>query len=136
MKLTFVFTAFLLSLAAFSTIAQTTPTARQAVQPKARLISKGATLKEGFVLKEGQVLRTQSGATNPLRADVVLPSGVKVAASGTLTQADGRTITLQEGDQVSPTGRFISAASIAAQDSVQRVAKEQAKLKTQKGKRK
>lgn len=135
MKTTTLLAALLLGSAGLTAQAQTTPAARKTVQPKPRVTPKGVTMKEGFMMKDGQVMRTQSGATNPLREDVALPSGAKVAANGRLTTTDGRTVTLQEGDIVSPTGRLTTAASVAAQDSLTRVAMDKAKGGKKKGKR-
>ncbi|MBO3271312.1 DUF6799 domain-containing protein [Hymenobacter defluvii] len=135
MKVTVLLAALLLSSTALTAQAQTTPSARKTVQPKPRVTPKGATMKEGFMMKDGQVMRTQSGATNPLRDDVTLPSGVKVATNGTLTATDGRSVTLQEGDMVSPTGRLTTAASVAAQDSLARATMDKAKSGKKKGKR-
>jgi len=133
MKILPVLATLLLSAATLATQAQTTPPVRRTAQPKPRVVPKGATMKEGFMMKEGQVMRTQSGATNPLRDDVALPSGAKIAANGTLTTTDGRTVQLKDGDRVSPTGRLTTAASVAAQDSLARVATD--KVKSKKGKR-
>ncbi|MBC6613332.1 hypothetical protein H8B15_20595 [Hymenobacter sp. BT507] len=135
MKVALLLAALLLGSAGLTTQAQTTQPARKTVQPKPRVMPKGATMKEGFMMKDGQVMRTQSGATNPLREDVTLPSGVKIAANGTLTTSDGQAVSLREGDMVSPTGRLTTAASVAAQDSLMRATMDNAKSGKKKGKR-
>lgn len=107
--------------------------ARKGVQPKPRVTPKGETMKEGFMMKDKRVLMTRSGLTAPLQTDETLPSGVKVAANGAVTMTDGRTVQLQEGDYLSPTGRLTTLAMRTEQDSLQRLNMEKSKGK--KGKR-
>ena len=101
------------------------------MQPKPRTAAKGETMKEGFVVREGRVLMTSSGQTAPLQADIILPSGVKISTAGAVTMTDGSTAQLQEGDQLSPTGRLTTTAMRAEQQEVA----DQMQAKNKKGKK-
>lgn len=121
----------MLSAASLSTQAQTTMPARKGVQPKQKVVIKGATMKDGFLMKDGKVMMTRDAHTSELTSETTLVNGTKVGADGAVTMADGTTTKLQEGDYVSLTGRLTSASYKAQQDSIM-----QAKMAGGKGKMK
>ncbi|MBT2557033.1 hypothetical protein J7E24_04495 [Hymenobacter sp. ISL-91] len=120
---------FLATLAAVMLLAGTlaaqaqtkTPPARRSVQPKARVVSNGATMKDGFLMKDGKVLETRNAHTGAITAESALVNGTKVQPDGTVMMADGTTVRLQEGDYMSLTGRMTTRAMKAEQDSLQQV---------------
>ncbi|QJX46681.1 hypothetical protein HMJ29_06900 [Hymenobacter taeanensis] len=110
--------AAVLCATSLSTQAQTSMPARRAVQPKQKVVIKGATMKDGFLMKDGKVLMTRDAHTDALTSETTLVNGTKIGADGTVTMADGTTSTLKEGDYVSLTGRLTSASYKAQQDSL------------------
>ncbi|TGE09442.1 DUF6799 domain-containing protein [Hymenobacter fodinae] len=113
------------------TQAQTSMPPRKAVQPKQKVVIKGATMKDGFLMKDGKVMMTRDAHTDALTSETTLVNGTKIGADGTVTMSDGTTTKLQEGDYVSLTGRLTSASFKAQQDSIM-----QAKMAGGKGKMK
>lgn len=97
------------------------PVARRGAQPKARVVSNGATMKDGFLMKDGKVLETRNAHTGAITAESALVNGTKVQPDGTIMMADGTTVRLQEGDYMSLTGRMTTRAMKAEQDSLQQV---------------
>ena len=99
------------------------PPRRKTAAPKARMVMRpGAEmLKDGVVMKESKILLTQMGHTGPLTADKTLVNGTKVSTTGLITAPDGITTQLQEGDQMSLTGRVTTKATSAAQDSLRKL---------------
>ncbi|RFP66737.1 hypothetical protein D0N36_01240 [Hymenobacter lapidiphilus] len=97
------------------------PAARRGAQPKARVVSNGATMKDGFLMKDGKVLETRNAHTGAITAESALVNGTKVQPDGTIMMADGTTVRLQEGDYMSLTGRMTTRAMKAEQDSLKQV---------------
>ncbi|MBT9392933.1 hypothetical protein KLP40_07150 [Hymenobacter sp. NST-14] len=126
-------TLLLVAASALQAQAQTkAPARRGGVQPKARMVAKGVTMKDGYLMKEGKVLETRDAHTGNLSTDVTLVNGTKVAADGTVTMADGTTTTLQEGDYMSLTGRLTTRAMKMEQDSLRNLQVEKLKVKRKK----
>ena len=122
MKLFVTLAAALLLAGTVAAQAQTkTPPARRSAQPKARIVSNGATMKDGFLMKDGKVLETRNAHTGAITAESALVNGTKVQPDGTIMMADGTTVRLQEGDYMSLTGRMTTRAMKAEQDSLMQV---------------
>jgi hypothetical protein len=135
MKNLLVHTSFmLLLLGSVTAHAQTKAPARKPVAPKPRMVSNGATMKDGVTIKEGKVLVTQQGLTNSLTQEMTLTNGTKISPTGAVTMANGSTVTLQEGDMLSLSGRLTTAAMKAEQDSLLMASKEPVKGKSKKKK--
>lgn len=136
MNKTFTFAlALLLGLGSLAAQAQTKMPPRKPVQPKAKVVSTGASIKDGVTMKEGKVLMTQSGITNPVTQEAALVNGTKIKPDGTVTMADGTTATLKEGDYLSLSGRLTTAAAKAQQDSLMQATKDNSKSKLKSKKR-
>ena len=126
--------ALLLGLGSMAAQAQTKIPPRKPVQPKAKVVSTGASIKDGVTVKDGKLLMTQSGITNPVTQEAALVNGTKIKPDGTITMADGTTATLKEGDYLSLSGRLTTAAAKAQQDSLIQATKDNSKSKSKKKK--
>jgi hypothetical protein len=126
--------ALLLGLSSVAAQAQTKIPPRKPVQPKAKVVSTGASIKDGVTMKEGKVLMTQSGITNPVTQEAALVNGTKIKPDGTVTMADGTSTTLKEGDYLSLSGRLTTAAAKAQQDSLIQATRDNSKSKSKKKK--
>ena len=126
--------AVLLGSSSLAAQAQTKMPPRKSVQPKAKVVSTGVSIKDGVTMKEGKVLMTQSGITNPVTQEAALVNGTKIKPDGTVTMADGTTATLKEGDYMSLSGRLTTAAAKAQQDSLMQATKDNSKSKSKKKK--
>jgi hypothetical protein len=123
----------LLVLAGTSVQAQTKlPPRRKTATPKARTVIKpGAEmLKDGVIMKDSKILLTELGHTGPLAADKTLINGTKITTTGLITTPDGTTTQLQEGDQMSLSGRVTTKATLAQQDSLRKMMDYDTKLKS------
>lgn len=121
-RFTIVATLLLVGAIAFQAEAQTkVPPRRGSIQPKARVVSQGETMKDGFLMKDGKLLQTINAHTESLSQESALVNGTKVQPDGNVTMADGSSVRLQEGDYMSPTGRLTTRAMKAEQDSLQQV---------------
>ncbi|KAA9332984.1 hypothetical protein F0P96_08340 [Hymenobacter busanensis] len=107
--------------AGLSTQAQTKPAARRTPPP--RPVVKNAGVRDGVMMVDGKVMLTENGHTNQLAEPRTLTNGTKIAADGTVTKADGSTVTLVNGDYMSLSGRLTTAAMKAEQDSLMQAAK-------------
>lgn len=107
------------------------PPRRGGVAPKPRLaIKPGAEmLKDGVLMKDGKIMLTELGHTDPLAADKTLVNGTKISTTGLITARDGTTTQLQEGDEVSLSGRVTTKAVLAEQDSSRKTLDFDTKLK-------
>lgn len=126
--------ALLLGLGSIAAQAQTKIPPRKPVQPKAKVVSTGISIKDGVTMKDGKLLMTQSGITNPVTQEAALVNGTKISPDGTVTMADGTTATLKEGDYLSLSGRLTTAAAKAQQDSLIQATKDNSKSKSKKKK--
>ncbi|MDF7812562.1 DUF6799 domain-containing protein [Hymenobacter sp. YC55] len=126
--------ALLLGLGSVAAQAQTKIPPRKPVQPKAKVVSTGASIKDGVTMKDGKLLMTQSGITNPVTQEAALVNGTKIKPDGTVTMADGTTATLKEGDYLSLSGRLTTAAAKAQQDSLIQATRDNSKSKSKKKK--
>jgi hypothetical protein len=115
--------ALLLSVGSMAAQAQTKLPPRKPVQPRAKVVAKGATLKDGVMMKEGKVLLTQQGLTNPITQETSLVNGTKIQPDGTVTMTNGTSVMMKEGDYMSLTGRLTTMAMRAEQDSLMQLAK-------------
>lgn len=108
------------------------PVRRAAVAPKPRLVIKpGAEmLKDGVRMKDGKIMLTELGHTGPLTEDKTLVNGTKIAATGLVTGRDGTTTQLQEGDEMSLSGRVTTKTALAEQDSLRKTLEYDTKLKS------
>ncbi|UOQ73269.1 DUF6799 domain-containing protein [Hymenobacter cellulosilyticus] len=125
MKLRFSFLLTLgLTVVGVAAQAQTKVAPRRAVAPKPKtVVREGVTMKDGVLMQEGKVLLTQQGHTTALTEPATLTNGTKIMADGTVTKPDGSTVTLQEGDMMSLSGRLTTKAMKAEQDSLMMMAK-------------
>ncbi|MBC8081674.1 MAG: hypothetical protein H7Z21_00555 [Hymenobacter sp.] len=131
MNKVFTFALFLLlGLGSLAAQAQTKLPPRKPVQPRAKLVSKGPTIRDGVLMQAGKVLLTQNGLSNPVTQETALVNGTKIKADGTVTMTDGTTVTLKEGDYMSLSGRLTTAAFKAEQDSLMQAAKDSGKGKS------
>lgn len=131
--LRFIAVLLLLVVTGSSVQAQTKlPPRRKAATPKPRAVLKpGAEmLKDGVIMKDSKILLTELGHTSPLAAEKTLVNGTKVSATGLITAPDGTTTQLQEGDQMSLTGRVTTKATLVAQDSLRKMMDYDTKLKS------
>ncbi|GAB3299178.1 DUF6799 domain-containing protein [Hymenobacter tenuis] len=122
-------TLLLLGATTLCAQAQTKVAPRRAVQPKAKVVPVGITMKDGFMMKEGKVMMTRDAHTETLTSETALLNGTKINADGTVTMTDGTTAMLKEGDYMSLTGRLTTKAMKAEQDSLLQVARDGGKSK-------
>ena len=123
----------LLSAGSLSTQAQTKlPPRRGGVMPRPRLAIKPGqeTPKDGVRMKEGKIMVTELGHTSPLTADRTLISGTKITTTGLITTPEGATTQLQEGDEMSLSGRVTTKSGLAEQDSLRKLLEYDTKLKS------
>lgn len=98
-----------------------TPRPGRAV-PKPRVAAaKAEGVKDGLSMQKGRVVLTELGISNPLVADKKLINGTVITPSGMVTSTNGTTAQMNEGDQVSLTGRITTRAEIAAADSIAKI---------------
>lgn len=125
--------ALLLSATGLSAQAQNKlpPRAARAV-PRPRLAIKPGQemLKDGVMLKEGKIILTELGHTGPLVADKTLINGTKITTTGLVTTPDGTSTQLQEGDEMSLSGRVSTKSVLAEQDSLRKLLEYDTKMKT------
>lgn len=98
--------------------AQSRPTPRRVVAPKARPKTGTGVMKDGVTMKDGKLIVTEMGMTDPLATDKKLRNGTLITTTGQVTTPDGTTAQLHEGDLVSLTGRISTRAEMVAQDSI------------------
>jgi hypothetical protein len=121
MKTNFFLRASLLLLLSGSFAAQA-QAPRGRVQPKPRAVAaKAEGVKDGLSMQKGRVVLTELGISNPLVADKKLINGTIITPAGVVTGTDGTTAQMNEGDQVSLTGRITSRADIMAADSIAKI---------------
>lgn len=87
-------------------------------KPRMATVAAGPVTKDGLTMKQGRVILTELGTTNPLLEDKKLRNGITISTAGVVTNTDGTTAQMTEGDYVSLSGRLSTRASIVEADSL------------------
>jgi hypothetical protein len=117
-----------------ATPASTTPAAarrvlapRRVVAPRrtgaapTRARTNGVMAKDGLQMENGRVVLTELGLTAPIEKDKRLLNGTLITTKGQITNIEGVTSQLAEGDYVSLTGRLTSKREMIEADSVRKL---------------
>lgn len=91
-----------------------------AAQP-VRAKTNGVMAKDGVTLTSGRVLYTELGLTAPLTENKKFINGTTVTPTGLITNADGSTTQLNEGDYASLSGRVTTKREMIEADSVRKL---------------
>lgn len=111
---------FLMLFSSFAVQAQTPRPGRAVPKPRTAA-AKTEGVKDGLSMQKGRVVLTELGISNPLVADKKLVNGTVITPAGVVTGTDGTTTQMNEGDQVSLSGRITSRADIVAADSIAKI---------------
>jgi hypothetical protein len=87
----------------------------------ARPKTSGVMAKDGLTLQNGRVILTELGLTAPIEQDKRLLNGTLVTTKGQVTNVEGVTSQMAEGDYVSLTGRLTSKREMVEADSVRKL---------------
>jgi hypothetical protein len=77
--------------------------------------------KDGLTLQNGRVILTELGLTAPIEQDKRLLNGTTITTKGLVTNVEGVTSQMAEGDYVSLTGRLTSKREMVEADSVRKL---------------
>jgi len=77
--------------------------------------------KDGLTLQNGRVILTELGLTAPIEQDKRLLNGTLITTKGMVTNVEGVTSQMAEGDYVSLTGRLTSKREMVEADSVRKL---------------
>ncbi len=101
---------------------------RRAVAPRragatapTRARTSGVMAKDGLTLQNGRVILTELGLTAPIEQDKRLLNGTLITTKGMVTNVEGVTSQMAEGDYVSLTGRLTSKREMVEADSVRKL---------------
>ena len=101
---------------------------RRAVAPRragavapTRARTSGVMAKDGLTLQNGRVILTELGLTAPIEQDKRLLNGTLITTKGLVTNVEGVTSQMAEGDYVSLTGRLTSKREMVEADSVRKL---------------
>ena len=100
---------------------------RRAVAPRrtgaapVRARTSGVMAKDGLTLENGRVLFTELGLTTPIEQDKRLLNGTLITTKGQVTNVEGVTSQLAEGDYLSLTGRLTTKREMVEADSVRKL---------------
>lgn len=86
-----------------------------------RAKTSGVMAKDGLTLQNGRVILTELGRTAPIEQDKRLLNGTLITTKGQVTNVEGVTTQLNEGDYVSLTGRITSKREMVEADSVRKL---------------
>ncbi|QKG58566.1 hypothetical protein GKZ68_19190 [Hymenobacter sp. BRD128] len=89
--------------------------------PTARPKTSGVMAKDGLTMQNGRVILTELGLTAPIEQDKRLLNGTLITTKGQVTNVEGVTSQLNEGDYVSLTGRITSKREMVEADSVRKL---------------
>ncbi|QKG54514.1 DUF6799 domain-containing protein [Hymenobacter sp. BRD67] len=89
--------------------------------PTARPKTSGVMAKDGLTMQNGQVILTELGRTAPIEQDKRLVNGTLITTKGQITNVEGVTSQMAEGDYVSLTGRLTSKREMVEADSVRKL---------------
>jgi len=65
---------------------------------------------ENVVIRHGgKLYHMQNNRPQPITSETTLPNGMKVDQSGQVTTQDGRTMTVQDGQMLTPNGQISNA---------------------------
>lgn len=93
---------------------------RSGVAPT-RARTNGVMAKDGLLMQNGRVMLTELGLTTPLEQDKRLLNGTLITTKGQITNVEGVTSQMAEGDYVSLTGRLTSKREMIEADSVRKL---------------
>jgi hypothetical protein len=77
--------------------------------------------KDGLTMQSGRVVLTELGLTAPIQQDKRLLNGTLITTTGQVTNVEGVTSQMAEGDYVSLTGRLTSKREMVEADSVRKL---------------
>ncbi len=86
-----------------------------------RARTNGVMAKDGLTLESGRVVLTELGLTAPIEQDKRLLNGTLISTKGQVTNGEGVTSQMAEGDYVSLTGRLTSKREMVEADSVRKL---------------
>jgi hypothetical protein len=86
-----------------------------------RAKTSGVMAKDGLTMQNGRVILTDLGLTAPIEQDKRLLNGTLITTKGQVTNVEGVTSQLNEGDYVSLTGRITSKREMVEADSVRKL---------------
>ena len=86
-----------------------------------RARTSGVMAKDGLTLQDGRVVLTELGRTAPIEQDKRLLNGTLITTKGQVTNVEGVTSQMAEGDYVSLTGRLTSKREMVEADSVRKL---------------
>jgi len=87
----------------------------------ARPKTSGVMAKDRLTLQNGRVVLTELGLTAPIEQDKRLLNGTLITTKGQVTNVEGVTSQMAEGDYVSLTGRLTSKREMVEADSVRKL---------------
>jgi hypothetical protein len=87
----------------------------------ARPKTSGVMAKDGLTLQSGRVILTELGLTAPIEQDKRLLNGTLITTKGQVTNVEGVTSQMNEGDYLSLTGRLTSKREMVEADSVRKL---------------
>lgn len=94
---------------------------RAGVAAPTRAKTSGVMAKDGLTMQDGRVVLTELGLTAPIQQDKRLLNGTLITTKGQVTNAEGVTSQMAEGDYVSLTGRLTSKRELVEADSVRKL---------------
>ena len=94
---------------------------RAGATPAGRPKTSGVMAKDGLTMQSGRVVLTELGLTAPIQQDKRLLNGTLITTKGQVTNVEGVTSQMAEGDYVSLTGRLTSKREIVEADSVRKL---------------
>jgi hypothetical protein len=94
---------------------------RAGVAAPTRAKTSGVMAKDGLTMQSGRVVLTELGLTAPIEQDKRLLNGTLITTKGQVTNVDGVTSQMAEGDYVSLTGRLTSKREMVEADSVRKL---------------
>jgi len=86
-----------------------------------RARTNGVMSKDGLTLENGRAVLTELGLTAPIEQDKRLLNGTLITTKGQITNMEGVTSQMGEGDYVSLTGRLTSKREMVEADSVRKL---------------
>jgi len=86
-----------------------------------RARTTGVMAKDGLSMQDGRVVLTELGRTAPIEQDKRLVNGSLITTKGLVTNVEGVTSQMNEGDYVSLTGRITSKREMVEADSVRKL---------------
>jgi hypothetical protein len=94
---------------------------RTGAMPAGRPKTSGVMAKDGLTMQSGRVVLTELGLTAPIQQDKRLLNGTLITTKGQVTNVEGVTSQMTEGDYLSLTGRLTSKRELIEADSVRKL---------------